>query len=195
MYTLKLNLPSAPPLKLLLWNFLSQWMLSSSIRLPQSTSESSETLSFPFLYSSSIQSTSLLSSLLIQYSSCIFILLQPLCYYISLSPHHLLVKWKSLSCVQFFETHGSYSPWNSPCQNTGVGSCSLLQGIFPTQESNGGLLHFTQILYQLSYQGSPTTFQEPPQIISLPQSILYTMIMIFSLNRNFLKTFQYIAPS
>ena len=34
-----------------------------------------------------------------------------------------------------------YSPWNSPGQNTGVGSLSLLQGIFPTQGSNPGLLH------------------------------------------------------
>ena len=40
-------------------------------------------------------------------------------------------------------------------QNTGVGSLSLLQGIFPIQESNWGLLHCRQILYQLSYQGSP----------------------------------------
>ena len=40
-------------------------------------------------------------------------------------------------------------------KNTGVGSLSLLQGIFPTQESNWGLLHCRQILYQLSYQGSP----------------------------------------
>ena len=90
-----------------------------------------------------------------------------------------------------------YSPWNSPGQNTGVGSLSLLQGslgwsrprdrtrspalqsdslstepqgkpkntgvgclsflqrIFSTQESNQGLLHCRQILYQLSYQGSP----------------------------------------
>ena len=38
--------------------------------------------------------------------------------------------------------------------NTGVGSLSLLQGIFPTQELNWGLLHCRQILYQLSYQGS-----------------------------------------
>ena len=37
--------------------------------------------------------------------------------------------------------HGLYSPWNSPGQNTGVGSLSLLQGIFPTQGSNLGLLH------------------------------------------------------
>ena len=45
-------------------------------------------------------------------------------------------------------------PWNSPGQNTGVGSLSLLQGIFPTQESNWGLPHCRRILYQLSYGGS-----------------------------------------
>ena len=38
-------------------------------------------------------------------------------------------------------------PWNSPDKNTGVGCHSLLQGIFPTQESNPGLLHGRQILY------------------------------------------------
>ena len=36
-------------------------------------------------------------------------------------------------------------------KNNGVGSLSLLQGIFLTQESNQGLLHCRQILYQLSY--------------------------------------------
>ena len=51
--------------------------------------------------------------------------------------------------------HGLYSPWNSPDQNTGVGSLSLLQGIFPTQELNQGLPNCRLILYQLSYQGSP----------------------------------------
>ena len=51
--------------------------------------------------------------------------------------------------------HGLYSPWNSPGQNTGVGSLSLLQGIFPTQGSNPGLPHCRRILYQLSHQGSP----------------------------------------
>ena len=35
--------------------------------------------------------------------------------------------------------HGLHSPWNSPGQNTGVGSLSLLQGIFPTQGRNPGL--------------------------------------------------------
>ena len=57
----------------------------------------------------------------------------------------LLVKWKSLSRVLFFETpctitmefYGSL--WNSPGQNTGVGRISLLQGIFPTQGSNPSL--------------------------------------------------------
>ena len=43
---------------------------------------------------------------------------------------------------------------NSPVQNTGVGSLSLLQGIFPTQGSNP-VWHCRQILYQLSHQGSP----------------------------------------
>ena len=37
--------------------------------------------------------------------------------------------------------HGLYSRWNSPGQNIGVGSLSLLQGIFPTQGLNPGLLH------------------------------------------------------
>jgi len=36
-------------------------------------------------------------------------------------------------------------------QNTGVGSLSLLQQIFLTQELNQGLLHCTQILYQLKF--------------------------------------------
>ena len=50
-------------------------------------------------------------------------------------------KWKSLSCVQLFVTHGLYSPCNSPGQKTGVGSLSLLQEIFPTQGSNSGFPH------------------------------------------------------
>ena len=40
-------------------------------------------------------------------------------------------------------------------KNTGVGSLSFLQWIFLTQKSNWGLTHCRQILYQLSYQGSP----------------------------------------
>ena len=51
--------------------------------------------------------------------------------------------------------HGPNSPWNSPGQNTGMGSLSLLQGIFSTQGSNPGLPHCRQILYCLSHHGSP----------------------------------------
>ena len=97
------------------------------------------------------------------------------------------------SCLILCNPIGLYSPWNSPGQNagagslsllpghlpnpgikprspalqadslpaeppekpknTGMGSLSLLQQIFPTQESNQGLLHCRQILYQLSYVG------------------------------------------
>ena len=47
------------------------------------------------------------------------------------------------------QPHGLYSPWNSPGQNTGMGSLSFLHGTFPTQGWNPGLLHCRQILYQL----------------------------------------------
>ena len=56
--------------------------------------------------------------------------------------------------------HGLYSRWNSPGQNTGVGSLSLHQGIFPMQGSNPGLLHCRQILYPLSPKGGPRGAQE-----------------------------------
>ena len=54
--------------------------------------------------------------------------------------------------------HGLYGPWNSPGQNIGMGTLSLFQGIFPSQESNWGLLHCRWILYQLSYQGTHCTY-------------------------------------
>ena len=50
---------------------------------------------------------------------------------------------------------GSFVHGDSPGKNTGVGCYALLQGIFPTQGSNPGLLHCRQILYCLSHQGSP----------------------------------------
>ena len=49
-----------------------------------------------------------------------------------------------------FSIHGDY-----PGQGTGMGSRSLLQGIFPTQGLNPGLPHCKWILYQLSHKGSP----------------------------------------
>ena len=44
--------------------------------------------------------------------------------------------------------HGLYKPWNSPGQNTGVGSLSLLEGIIPTQGSNPGLPQCKWILFE-----------------------------------------------
>ena len=57
-------------------------------------------------------------------------------------------------CPTLCDPMDYYSPWNSPDQDTGVGSCSLLQGIFPTQGSNPGFPHCRWILYQLSHGGS-----------------------------------------
>ena len=69
-------------------------------------------------------------------------------------------KWKSSVVSDSLRPHGLHSPWNSPGQNTGVRSLSLLQGIVPTQGSNPGLLHCRQILYQLSHKGSPKEMEE-----------------------------------
>ena len=66
--------------------------------------------------------------------------------------------YESESCLVISDSprpHELYSPWNSPGQNTGVGSLSLLQGIFPTQGSNTGLPHCRRILYQLGRKRSP----------------------------------------
>ena len=57
-------------------------------------------------------------------------------------------------------SQGLYSSWNSPGHNTGVGSLSLLQGIFPSQGLNPGLPHCRWILYQLSHLGSLHSFTQ-----------------------------------
>ena len=79
--------------------------------------------------------------------------------------------WKFVITQNWSESHavmsnslrpdGLCSPWNSPDQNTGVGSPSLLQGIFPAQGLSPGLPHCRRILYQLSHQGSPITQSSP----------------------------------
>ena len=60
--------------------------------------------------------------------------------------------------------------WNSLGQNTGMGSLSLLQGIFPTQGSNPGLPHCRQILYQLSHKRTPKSERENSSVMSLSYS-------------------------
>ena len=69
----------------------------------------------------------------------------------------------SVSCSVIsnsLQPHGLYPatllcPWGFSSKHTGLSCHSLLQGIFPTQESNPGLPHCRQILNHLSYQGSP----------------------------------------
>ena len=81
------------------------------------------------------------------------------------------------SCLMFYDLmdpiqphHGSSVHGDSPGKKTGVSGHSLLQGIFLTQESNQGLQHCRWILYQLSYQGSPSS----------PKPALSTCLHIFT---------------
>ena len=69
---------------------------------------------------------------------------------------------QSLSHVQLFATTWTplqpprvLCPRDFPGKNTGMGCHSILQGIFPTQRSNRGLLHCGQIFYHLSHRASP----------------------------------------
>ena len=73
--------------------------------------------------------------------------------------YYIIKKSESVSCSVVssslqLQPSRLLCPWNSPGKNTGVGSHSLLQGIFLTQGSNPGLLHRRQILYHLNHQGS-----------------------------------------
>ena len=74
-------------------------------------------------------------------------------------------------------------------KNTGVGSLSLLQWIFLTQDSNWGLLHCRRILYQLRYQGSPTDYLRSP----LLQSPI-TVSLLFQAFRNSSALFSFCPP-
>ena len=69
------------------------------------------------------------------------------------------VKWSevSQSCLTLCEPMDTrlLRPWDFLGKSTGVGCHLLLQGIFPTQGSNPGLLHCRQTLYHLSHEGSP----------------------------------------
>ena len=70
----------------------------------------------------------------------------------------LFSKGESESCSvgsKSLQPQGLYSPWNPPGQNTGVGSLSLLEGIFLIQGLDPDLPHCRQIIYQLSHKGRP----------------------------------------
>ena len=67
------------------------------------------------------------------------------------------------SCSWLFATPWTLqSPWDSPGQNAGVGSLSLLQGTFPTQGLNPGLPHCRWILYQLRHKECPRILEWVP---------------------------------
>ena len=69
-------------------------------------------------------------------------------------------------------------PWNSLGKNTGVGSRSLLQGIFLTQGLNLGLLHCRQILYHLSHSKAPKIMNcKIKKLINLISSQLKTSVL------------------
>ena len=97
------------------------------------------------------------------WSHCSFILC-PSAYKVLFVPSKSLFPWKwkwSHSVLSdSFQPHGWQPtrlccPWDFPGKNTGMGCHFLLQGIFPTQGSNLGLLYCRQTIYHLSHQGSP----------------------------------------
>ena len=109
-------------------------------------------------------------------------------HYLNLQFHHMLcvtleVKWSELKVAQSCPTlcncsHGPQParllcPWNYPGKKTGVGCHSLLQGIFPTQRSNLGLLHL------LHWQADSLPLAPPGKPIS---DIYNRYILTFMLN-------------
>ena len=77
--------------------------------------------------------------------------------------HALWVSYVISVMSDSLHPHGLYPTrllclWDSPGKNTGVGCHALIQGIFPTQPLNPGLLYWRWILYCLSHQGSPFLF-------------------------------------
>ena len=96
---------------------------------------------------------------------------------------HGILQARLLEWVAFLFSRGSSQPRSPALQahslpagpqekpkNTGVGSLSLLQWIFLTQELNPNLLHCRQILYRLSYKGSPRTEIESEVKVKVAQS-------------------------
>ena len=81
-------------------------------------------------------------------------------------------KWKALSRVWLFATPWTMKSMEFSRPNTGVGSLSLLHGIFLTQGSNPGHPHCRQILYQLSHTGKPKNIGV--RSLSLLQGIFLT---------------------
>ena len=82
-------------------------------------------------------------------------------------------------CLPGSSVHG-----DSPGKNTGVGCHFLLQGIFPTRESNPDLLNCRQILYQLSYERHLLAVPGPNALLML-QIVFAPLQPILNLNKKF----------
>ena len=74
---------------------------------------------------------------------------------------------------------GSSVHGDSSGKNTGMGCHALLQGIFPTQRLNPGLLHCRQILHHLSCQGSPRILERAAYPFSRESSQPRNRTMVF----------------
>ena len=85
------------------------------------------------------------------------------------------------------QPHGPYSPWNSPGQNIGVGSLSLLQGIFPNERLNPNLPHCRLILYQVSYQFSSVQSLSRGQLFATPWTVAHQASLSITNSRSLLK--------
>ena len=98
-----------------------------------------------------------------------------------------ICEWVSESLLVVSDSlwpHGLYSPWNSPGQNTGIGSLFLLQGIFPTQGLNPGLPHCRWIPYQLSLKGSPLKWVGLSNSYSFPLGDV-TLLKVWNYQKGF----------
>ena len=107
--------------------------------------------------------------------------------------HYQPVKWRYsvVSDSGWYPTRLLH-PWDFLGNNTEVGCCFLLQGIFPNQRSNPGLLHCRRILYQLSHKGSPCFNNDnfnrgsPNTITSIIKSINTSFPNFWSVHNTFI---------
>ena len=101
-----------------------------------------------------------------------------------------MINLVKVAIIDSLRPYGLYSPWSSPGRNTGVGSFSLLQGIFPTQGLNPGLPYYRWILYQLTHKRSPTIlewvaysfFRGSSQPRKLNQGLLHCRWILYQLS-------------
>ena len=103
----------------------------------------------------------------------------------------LVVFVQSLKSFQLFATpwtaarQALFCPQNSSGKNNEVSCCSSLQGIFPTQGLNPGLLHFRQNLYHLSHQENPSLAKGLSVLLIFSKNHLL-VLLIFAISPSFI---------